>query len=178
MEQKPTSLLKKTLLYGLILGITMIVYSYVLYLAKLDKNTLFSLVQYVFMITAIVIAIQCYRNRECEGYISYGKAFGTGVLTVLWASILVSVYTYIFMTMIAPDIMEQTKALTMEKLENSGNEEQMEAMSGVMNAVLSPGFVTFMAFVVYVFIGTIFSLVIAAFLKKDKDIFTENTSEK
>jgi|WetSurMetagenome_2_1015567.scaffolds.fasta_scaffold352845_2 hypothetical protein len=173
MEQSSTSQFKKTLIYGTILGFVLVVYSFILHKTNLENNTWLVLLHYIFVIAAIVVAIQCFRNQFNGGYISYGKALGTGILIVLWASIILTIYTYILTKYIDPSIMEKAKGLAMQKVENSGNEQQSEMATKMMDIMMTSGFMSLMTFIGNIFFGTIFSLIIAAFLKKDKDIFSE-----
>jgi hypothetical protein len=172
MEQSTTSAFKKTLIYGSILGLVLVIYAFILHKTDLEKNTLLGMMDYIFLIAAIVMAILCIRNRNNGGYISYGKALGIGVLTIVWASIIVAVYSYILTKYLDPSILEKARALALEKIEKSGN-EQSEMISKMMDFMITPAFTSIMAFIGKVFLGTLFSLIIAAFLKKDKDIFSE-----
>jgi len=173
---KPTSKsqLTKTIIYGTILGLVLVIYSFILHKTNLEKNMWLSLFQNIFLIAAIILSIQCFRNRFNEGYISYGKALGTGVLTIIWASLIVAIYTYLFTKYIDPTAIENARELALKNIENSNNEDQIELMSKIFNFIFSSSIMSVLTFIGNVFKGTIFSLIIAAFLKKEKDILTVN----
>jgi hypothetical protein len=43
----------------------------------------------------IILATRAYRDQEQGGYITYGRALAVGTLTVLFAGVITSVFTYL-----------------------------------------------------------------------------------
>jgi len=121
-----------SLRYGLILGLVSILITVPLYITGLMTNPSISmisaLIYLLVFVVVIVLAIRSHRNDKQGGFIKLGKAFLIGLLTSLFASILMFIFSYILYAVIDPDIIEAQLKMSEEMMENFGfmSDEQIE----------------------------------------------------
>jgi hypothetical protein len=167
-EPKPVKQLDAALRYGGLAACISILHSVVLYVMEWETGGwLSSLIQVGILILFIVLAIQYYRDLGSGGFIKYGRAFGTGVLTALIYSIIAAVYFFVFITFIdttfIAEILDDTRK-TMEEREMSDEEieESLKYTRWFVNEYTMPVW----ALLGSMFWGTLVSLVVAAFMHK------------
>ncbi|HPX06012.1 MAG TPA: DUF4199 domain-containing protein [Tenuifilaceae bacterium] len=180
MEPKSNSLVKGAMTSGLILGLALIVFSVVLYILGIYKPpTWVGILNYVLIIGGIFYGQKKFRDDELGGYISYGKALGTGVLVALFASIIYGVYFYLLTAVIDPGYIDQIYAATEEALLEKGNsEDQVEQMLDVAKQYMTPIMLLVSSVIGFVFWGTIFALITSIFVKKNEPMFLGTTETK
>lgn len=178
MESKSNPMFKSAMTYGLFVGIALIVLSLLTYIMGVIKPPFWvSLLQYVIIIAGIVYGTKKFRDEELGGEIAYSKALGFGVLICIFASIIVGIYMIIYMKFIDPEFMNKLMSIMEEEYAKAGlSEEQIDATMGMVSKMQSPIIMALGTVFTFSFMGTIFSLVTAAFLKKEKPIF-ETPSE-
>ena len=172
MEQNSTSIWKSSVTSGLYLGIALILVSVIFYVTGNMFVKLESVFGYAIMIAGVVMAQISYR-KSLGGTMTYGQALGMGVLTVLFASILTGIYTYLLYTVIDPSLQEQLRIFTEEQIVKQGRvpEEQMEAALEMQAKFQKPVMMLIMSIVGGTLIGFIISLITSIFTKKvPKDI--------
>lgn len=175
MEQTNNpNILKSTMTSGAILGAALLIYSLILYMTNLTFSTALGYVSYVLMIGGIILGIKNYRDQEQEGYITYGRALGVGMLTVLFASIIMAAFIYVLYSMIDPGLIDKSLDIARTKLmeKHTMSDEQIESAIDMSKKFMTPLFMAFGTIVGNAFTGLIFSLIICAFMKKEKSIFT------
>lgn len=175
MEQQTTpNLMKTTMTSGAILGAALVIFTLILYMTGLTFSKGISYLSFLLLIGGIVLGIKNYKDQD-QGFISYGRALGVGMLTTLFASIIVALFTYILYTLIDPSLVEKGMEMARAQMAAKGNltDEQMEMAMNISKKFMSPGVLAFMTILSYAFFGLIFSLIIAAFMKKDKSIFPD-----
>ena len=172
MENNNPNFLKSTMTYGAILGISLVVYNIILYIVNLSLNKPLSYIGYIIIIGGIYLSIKSFRDLSEQKAITYGRAVGVGVLTAVFSSIIVAFYTYILYTYIDTRLIQKLLDLTTEQYATEGlSEEQIDAAINMSSKFMTPGFISFFVILGSAFMGTIFSLIIAAFLKKEPSIF-------
>jgi len=146
-------------------------------------NFLFSVSKVTLLITltnllAVLIVVLIYRlsvkfrDTECEGFISYRKAFFYILYSFFFAALISSVVKYIYFQYINPSYLETMFQETMKMFSslkypiNDATEEQTRKM-------LKPASYTLIYIWVNIFMGLIVGLIMAAFIKKEKSIFKE-----
>lgn len=173
MEPKQENILLNTLKPGIILGIVLVIYSITLYILDISTVKVFGYLLYLLIIGGLIFGIKQYRDKELGGYISYPKALGVGVLVLLFASIISSIYTYINLTFIDPTLIDKMLEITEKEMFNKGlSDDQIEMALKMSAKLMKPGIMAIMGFAVSMFFGFILTLIVAAFLKKEQDIFS------
>ena len=168
MEEKSTSVWKSTMLTGVYLAIVLILLSVVFYVTG---NTFSKTAQYLTypIIIAGIIWGQITYKKELGGYSTYGQMFVAGLLTMLFASVLSSIYTYLLYSIIDPSLQEQLRIFTEEQMIAQGKvpEEQMEMALKMTAKFQTPVMMSIMAIVMGTIFGAVVSLITAIFIKKN-----------
>ncbi len=171
MENKPSPFVA-SMGYGLILSLALIAFSLVLFLLGLHMKPGVNYLSYVILIVGLILAQLNYRNKHLGGYITYGKAFTVGLLTSLCVAFIVGFYTFIFFKFIDPGAMEETMAMTEQRMMDQGmSEAEMEQGMKFAEMFQTPGMFTFFAFFGNFVIGIVISLVTSIFVKKEDQGF-------
>jgi hypothetical protein len=168
MEEKSASIWKSTMLSGVYLAIAMILLSVIFYVTG---NTFSKTAQYLSypIIIAGIIWGQISYKKELGGIMPYGQALLAGLLTMVFASVISSIYTYILYSIIDPSLQEQLRIFTEEQMIAQGNvpEAQMEAAMKITSKLQTPIMMLVMGIFGGAFIGVIVSLITAIFIKKN-----------
>ncbi len=181
MDKKP-NLLQHTMTYGAILGAVSIIFAVILYIVgympvNFKRILLVSLIGIIIMVYFVVAGTKSYRDKLLGGYITYGQALVTGLLIIVFGTILSSFYSLIFNLFIDPEytnrLMEASKEWTYNWMNNMGApdaqiEETMERIEK-QQAESTPLRSFFQSLYSSVIFGTILSLITSAFLKKNQN---------
>lgn len=176
-ERQDNSYIRSTMTYGLITGVALILYTLLLYATNnlIKQNTLLSIINYFILIAGIVKGTRSYRDQFLEGYISYGKALGYGVVMSIFTGIVLGLFTYLLYAVIDPGLMDKSMQLIQEEMLNRGmSTDQVESLSEMQRQIRSPFMMLMGSVLTYTFLGFIFSLVTSAFLKNDRPIFDQS----
>lgn len=172
--------MKATVKYGLILGVSLIIYSLFLNIMGLAAKWQYGLLNLVILGVVLFFGMK-ERREETEGYITYGKALVSGLLIAVIGSALAGVFTYLYYEVFAPgefaEVLKEQLAAGREQQEAFGMTPEQIAEGEKRGAM----FRTPIAFGITIlvnttFIGFIISLILSAFLKKikkEKEILTE-----
>jgi spore maturation protein SpmB len=174
MEQKST-FWKSAMIYGLYIGIVLTLYSVILYVAGQSTNKSLGYASILIYAICIIIAQIHYRNNELNGTISYGRAVGFTVATMLFSGIITALYTLIIFK-IDPGMIDQIKTVQEEAMLKQGlNEDQIEQAMSIASKMMTPGWISIMSILNGVIYGTIISLISSIFIKKqpNEDAFDE-----
>lgn len=168
MEQKPASLWKSSLTSGIYLGIVLILLSVILYVAGLTFETWVQYISYPVLIAGAVYAQLSYR-KSLGGEMTYGQALGVGLMAIIFASVLSSIYAYILYTVIDPGLMEQLRMMTEQRIIEQGKvpEEQLDMVMNMTMKFQTPPIIAIMGILGGALIGLIISLITAIFTKKN-----------
>jgi len=177
LKEKKPSIFKNALMYGLLLGIAMIVLNLIFYVANISKENPIQYLSFLLMIAGIVMGILNFRSQYNHGFISYGKSLGTGVLIGLSSSLIMALYLIIFYSYIAPEIITETLRTAEEKmLEKNPNMTQEQIDMGLKFSAyfVSPIGLSVSSIFGGTLMSTIFSLIISIFTTKKDNSFESN----
>jgi hypothetical protein len=153
---------------GLILGLIGIVYSLVIYFLDLSFNKAQG---WIFMLVQIVVLfflIKSYRDNHMHGMITYGQALGAGVIICLYYAVIMAVFSYILYTVIDTGLIDKQLAFAEEGMIKKGiPQEQIDAGMKVTAKIMKPAFMVPVGIISNMFFGTIISLIVAAFVRKE-----------
>lgn len=167
MEQK-TSVWKGTLNSGLILGLVLVLFSLLLWFFNQALNQKLASISYVFLIAGLYLGIKDFRDKSRGGFLSYGGALGAGVVISIYVAVITAIFTILLYQVIDPGLIEKVKAVAEDRLVNRGmSDEQIEMAMKVSGKFMNPVFMAINALIGSVFIGTIISLFLAIFLKRE-----------
>lgn len=169
MEENKSGLLKFALTYGLIIGLTLVVYAVILYIADIYFNKALGYVQYVILIVGIVMAVIAFRDKAQGGYISYGRALGYSVLVTMFAGIVSVLFNFIMINYIDQGLIDKYMAVVEETLQNSRfiPEDQIDLALDKSRSSITALWTLPVGVAGFTFVGFIISLVTSAILKKE-----------
>jgi hypothetical protein len=175
-HSKENPFMKLTMTYGLITGLVLVVYTLILYMSNnlLEQSFFLNVINYIILIAGIIIGTKSYRDQYLDGYITYGKSLGTGVLISVFAGVIMGLFTYLLYEVIDPELMEKSIRLVQEEMLNQGMpESQVETITEMQQKFRSPILMMFSSIFTYAIMGLIFSLITSIFTKKDQPIFNQ-----
>jgi len=167
-EQQQLSISKTAVKYGVIFGIVGIAYNLLANITQfsLDYQGINMTISTAIPIVLIIIALREFRAQQ--GYLSFRQGFSLGMLTSLIYSLLVSLFSYIYMKFIDPGMMNLIKERQVEEMEKRGYDEAtIEQSMKTMEFMMSPETMLFISVLGGVIMMAILSLIIAAIMKKD-----------
>lgn len=172
-----STMFQTSLTWGLITGFASIIYILILYFADLMTNAQASWITWIILVIGIYLGTKAFRDQLPGGYISYGRALGTGVMISLFYGILTAIFMVLLYTVIDADLINKVIAAQQEKMLEKGavTEEQLEQGLEMGKKLFIP-MVLISSLFLSVFFGTIISLITSAILKKEGDGFNRDMS--
>jgi hypothetical protein len=170
MEERQVSSTQPAMMYGLILGIVLIFFSLIMFLLEVDRESPVMYISYLLMVVVLFFVMVNFRDKQLGGMATYGQMFGVGFKTVLFATILTSIFTYIFVVFIDTALIEEILMNAEDKMmenEEMSDEQIDQALKFTESFVANPIAITIWAFGANLIAGTIFSLIIAIFAKRE-----------
>jgi hypothetical protein len=168
MEQKST--FSPALQFGLLTGLVLIVFTLVLFLAGVGEKSPIRFISLILYIGMLYWGMVNIRDRQLDGVMSYGKAFGTGFWIALFTAILVGIFTFFYFKYIDAGALARHLTEAENKIlarnPNISDADLNKAM-GFAKAFSSPIMSAIMALIWDVIIGTVLSLLIAIFAKRE-----------
>jgi len=167
MEEK-VSVWKASLTNGLILGLLGVVYSLVVYFLDLSFNKVQGYVFLLILIVALFYLVKSYRDNFLHGYINFGQAVGAGVVIFVYYSIISAVFAYILYSVIDPGLIDKQLAFGEEMMIKRGlPQEAIDASMKIQKKMLVPGIMAPFSILGNMLTGTIMSLLVAIFVRKE-----------
>ena len=113
-----------------------------------------------------------FRDQECEGVMSYGRGLAYVLLLYFFGGLISSVVKYVFVSWINPEFLpnllnQSLLILENMNLPNTNTEMSME----MLEKMLSPVVYATQTLWTNLFIGLLVGLIVAAFTKKEKNLF-------
>jgi hypothetical protein len=134
-------------------------------------NWLNNLILFGIIFYFIYKAAQQYRNLDNDGFLSVGQGIGIGTLAGLASGVITAIWMMIFMGVIAPDMMDKIKEITMQQMQEKGQtEEQIEQAMEFSAFFFSPVFFAIVTLFFSIFIGFLAGLVSGLMLKKERPL--------
>lgn len=163
-----------TLLYALILAIAQIVVTLTSYFLGYQTDHIAngrwfsSLAPLVVLIAVLILGIKAVRDEQPGKGFSYGKGLLTGFLITLFSSIIITIYTFVHFNYVNPNFADYAiEAARMDWAAKGMTETQMEGAEKFMRGLFKPVAQSIVGFVIGNIFGTIISLIVAAFLKRE-----------
>ena len=168
------STFKMALKPGLIIGGISIAVALVLWATVSDIETRQKFGYVTWLIVAFLYHFytKTYRENSLNGAITYGKAFTFMFYITIITSLLSIIYAYALFTVLDPGMVDVIKDQAAEKMyQNPGlTDDQIEKAIEMQSMWINPAVMTISAFLGSMFFGTVLSLVVAIFVKKDVQI--------
>ncbi|HLP33352.1 MAG TPA: DUF4199 domain-containing protein [Bacteroidia bacterium] len=159
--------------WGAIMGFAGIIVTLVFYFTtgKMDsKNPFQMILGFAIIIGGLIMCVKEQRDELQNGYISFGRALGVAMLTVLFSSIISGFFTYVFLKFGATDILQNMVTEIEDKMREQGqSDEQIELSISMMSKMMQPGIITIMGVFMSALMSLVPALIIAAVMKKEQE---------
>jgi len=166
---------KPALIYGAILGLVSVFMSLVFYFIGMATV---NWTGYVTMLVGLVLLVYLmiqYRNVHLGGYASFGQIFVMVLVSAgIIATIISAIYTYVLYTVIDPGLVDQIRIVAEEKIMSNSRipESMYDDILERMEKKMNVRYMIRMALIIGPVINAFIGLIVAAFIKKEKDITT------
>ena len=179
MEQNnKVSVWKASLNTGIFLGLVLVLYSLLLYYTNQMFNKNLGYGSLIIYIIGIYIGIVGFRKNYRDGFLTYGQALGSGVVISLYAAIISGIFVYILYTYIDTDLITKLLEVTRDKMAAKGmTDEQIQMSMKISSRFMKPWVMGISSIFNGVFFGTLISLILGIFLKREGAPFEEITTE-
>ena len=114
-----------------------------------------------------------YRDSECHEVVSYGKAFLYLLLIFFYASLISMIVKYLYLSYIDTTFLDTLYQETMKMMDTMKLPVNTSEMEGMAEQMFKPLNYSLIYIWWNMFTGTFVSLILAAFIKKEKNIFQE-----
>ncbi len=169
--------MSNSLFYGLLVGVVMIVYSLIMFIADLYLNQSVSWIGYLILVGGMIWGTLEYRKKYANGFLSYGKAFSSCFWIGMVGGVISTIYFFIFINYIHPgfinEIMDQMRT-NMITSNPEMTDDQIEQAISMSSKFMSPLMMTLWGFAGYAAVSAILGLIIAIFLKKEDPSLNTN----
>ena len=170
MEKSSNTVTKWAMTYGLYLGVFHILYISVLYFTHHFFNVgYYSYISTAFIIGVTWIGLVKYRDSVNQGVLKYGQGLGLGVLISVFAGIFAAATLYIYMKLDGSLSVDMLNQMEEEVLKSGMPDDMLESMEKMYKIMVLPGVVALSGFINKVITGTLISLIVAAFVKRNPD---------
>ena len=166
---------KPALIYGAILGLVSVFISLIFYFIGM---TTVNWTNYINMLVGIVLLVYLmiqYRNVHLGGYASFGQIFVMVLVSAgIIATIISAIYTYVLYTVIDPGLVDQIRIVAEEKIMSNSRipESMYDDILERMEKKMNIRYMIRMALIIGPVINAFIGLIVAEFIKKEKDIST------
>jgi hypothetical protein len=178
MEQQ-VNVWKANLTNGLILGLTGVVYSLVMYFLDLTFNQVQGYAFMVVQIALLYFLLKSYRDNYMHGQITYGQSVGAGVVITLYSALIGAIFMYILYTVIDSGLTDKQLAFVEEKMLQKGiPQEAVDAGMAIQRKIMKPEIMAPFSVLGSMFFGTILSLIVSIFIKKEGNPLIDTPSNQ
>jgi hypothetical protein len=164
-EKKPYGVALK---WGIIGGLALCIYSVIAFMFDLrEAGWAGTLISVVLMIAFIVLAVKEHRDKELEGMVPFGRAFGTSMLTVLYMALIGAVFTFIYVKFIDPGMVDEIVRQARDgMIEGGSSEEEIEMGMKWVEMFTTPPMMAVWGFAANMFFGLIVGLIVSAIMRR------------
>ncbi|MCB0645092.1 MAG: DUF4199 domain-containing protein [Saprospiraceae bacterium] len=161
--------------YGVYAGVALIVTDLILYLIS-PKAMIFasSWIALAVIIVSMVLATKEYKEAN-EGMLSFKEGFTASWLTYLFTGLITTVFAYLLYNFIAPDLLDEIKAISAESLEKMkgfmGEDGYEAAMENLENESSMDIPSLLISLALKYLMAAVPALIIAAVMKRERDPF-------
>ncbi|MDZ4667946.1 MAG: DUF4199 domain-containing protein [bacterium] len=155
--------------FAIIFTLILVALNLMLYITDMQTklNTVTTIVTFLVIAGSIFKGIQTQRDQLLGGYVSYGAGFKIGMFITLFAAIMLTVYSVIFITFIDVDFMDNIlNEAKKQMIEQNKSEEEIEMAMKFSSYMKSPWVFAAGGFIGYMFYGIIASLIVSIFTKR------------
>jgi hypothetical protein len=172
--ESQTSIWKANFNSGLIMGFIAGIYTLIIYFFDFIFNAYQGYVFYLIQAVVLFILIKSYRENFKRGVITYGQAVTSGVVISLYTAIIYAMFIYILYAFIDTDLVNKQLAFIEQTFVKAGVPQKfIDSGLEVQKKFLQPAIYAPTRLVSNFIGGTILTLIIAIFIKKENNPLAE-----
>lgn len=173
------NLFKTTMTWGLVLGVAWVLMAFAAYsMGMFEMPVWVTLLQLLVLAAIVFVGQRKHRDDDLGGHITYGRAFGAGMLVMLFGAIIYGFYIIMLVKVIDPAYIDKTMEVAAAKFYEMGYDEDMvEQMLASTARMTSPLYLLVSTLFGAAFQGLIISLITSAFVKREKPMFSDNDAD-
>ena len=169
---------KNAMNFGAILGLSLCVVSAIFMSLGFETSNVQQWIGYVLTIGIISYGTISFRDKHNEGFITYTKAFTSCLLITFYSSIILAFFMYIYLSFIDQSLIDQILEKAEEEMMNKKlPDDQIEDAMKMTRMFTTPIVMAIFTIIINTFMGAIFGLITAAFLKRDNPNFNNFIKE-
>lgn len=166
---------KANLQNGLFMACIGMIYTFIFYSLDLMSNQVQSYIFYVIQAAVLFFMLRSFREKYRSGFVTYNQSFGAGMVIFVYYSIIMAIFTFILYKFIDPTLIDQQLATAEQMLVDKGiPQSSIDMALEMQNSLMTPTFISISSIFGTLFFGTIFSLIISIFIKKEQNPLLEN----
>ena len=166
---------KANLQNGLFMACIGMVYTFIVYSLNFMLNPVQPYIFYAIQAAVLFFMLRSFREKYRSGFVTYGQSFGAGMVIFVYFSIIMALFTFILYKFIDPTLIDQQLAHAEQLLVDTGIPQSSIDMAVEMQtALLTPTFISLTSIFSTLLYGTVFSLIISIFIKKEQNPLLEN----
>ncbi len=170
METTKPSSINIAIKWAVIYVITSIVITYTFQFLNVNQTSGIKYLSYIPFIIFLCLVQKEYRNL-LGGYLTFGEGFLSGFLYAVFSGIMLAIFTYIYLGILSPQVLEQAMEAQRDKFAQQGlSDDQIDnaieitkKYGAIIGAIAS-------LFIMPIF-GAVISLISAAVFKKERSPF-------
>ena len=171
MEPKP--IFKPSFVNGILVAVVLVLFKLVLFLMDVDEESYIQFGYYVVFALGLAWVMYSVRNNQLDGYATYGKAFMIGFYASLGIAVIMAVYSYIYMEYINPGMINEILTKAEDSMIESNpdmTDEQLNQALEITKMIMQPGLMALISVFGSLITGSIFSIIIAMFVKRESTV--------
>ncbi|MCA1756705.1 MAG: DUF4199 domain-containing protein [Bacteroidales bacterium] len=177
MENR-VSVWKANLNNGIILGLAGVVFTLALWFTDQTSNNKIGYLWFLVLAVALYFMIKSYRDNYLRGFITYGQSLGAGVVIMLYYAIISAIFGYILYKFLDPGLIDKMLIAAEEAMIERGiPESALEQGLNVQKKMMTPAFISVMSVFSTMLAGTILSLLISIFTRREGNPLIDDTIE-
>ena len=157
--------------YGAVLGCFLMLFALCFWILDVDEQQSIvpSVINNLVIVLFLLYAIRQYRDNFNDGFISYSQSLKLGTSIAFFSSLIMAVYTFIYITYLSPDMLANILDTTEQAVLQSNpeiSEEELDLALEMTGKFLQPHWLMIMGVLGGTFMGFFYSLIISFLLKK------------
>jgi drug/metabolite transporter (DMT)-like permease len=167
MEPKKSAL-STALKYAIITALASFIFSIIIYATHMYLNSWIQWIGLVILLVGLIFVVRERRDKDLNGYITFGEAFSIGFLFCMVLSVFSVLINLLMTQVIAPDMMAEILKNTEQQMIDKGMpDDQIEMAMKYTRMFTTPMAQAIVGIIFTAFFGAILSLIVAAIFKKN-----------
>jgi hypothetical protein len=159
---------KASISMGVMVGFVLIIYYVIIYLANMYTSEWTGWLSYCFLLIGMILGVKNYRDKDLSGSITFGQAFSLSFYIGVISGIMYIIFSFIFMTLIAPDIITNIQQMARKSMESKGmTDEQINQAMQVAHFFYTPVGILIFIVVFWLIFDVILSLLVALIMRRE-----------